>query len=462
MTVRNPRTGGPSTNLWSSKLATYLGVIGAAVGLGSIWRFPYLAGTGGGFAFIAVFVAACAAIATPLLVAEYVVGRWSRASPPEAAGTIAARFGKSRAWNAIGTFGTIAVYLIVGSYTMVAGWVLAYTWRTATGALAALTPESAAAEFRRLIGNPIEAASWHLAFVLVVAAISATGVSKGVELVSKLRAPAFLAILLGLVVFALVKGDVAAGLDFAFRPDLSKLTGAVALSAVGQAFYATGVGLAMMIAYGAYVPREVSLVRSALSVTGSIVAVSLLASLLVFPLVFRYGMNPAQGPALVFEVLPAAFAEMPGGRLVGTLFFVLLALAALTPSIAALEPVVAWLASRFALGRKAAVAISAAGAWLLGVGALLSLGAWSGWKPLAAIPLFAQMTFFDLLDFVSSNILPPVGALLTCLFVGWVVADRIPDEELGALSPVTRRAIFFSLRWLSPIALAGILLAALI
>jgi NSS family neurotransmitter:Na+ symporter len=277
-----------------------------------------------------------------------------------------------------------------------------------------------------------------------------------------IRAPGLLILLLVLVGYALTTGDVARGLAFAFSPDWSKLTPDVVLAAVGQAFYATGVGMAMMLAYGAYVPKGVSLLRSALFITGSIVLVSLLATLMVFPLVFRYGMDPATGARLVFEVLPAAFAEMPGGRLVGTLFFVFLALAALTPSLAGIEPVVAWLERRHGLARVPAVVATAVAAWIVGLGSVLSFSRWSAWRPLGSVPYFAKMSFFDLVDFVSSNLMLPVGAFLTCLLVGWILRREIPADELEAMSPFARRAVLFSLRWLSPLAIATVLVAALV
>ncbi len=201
------------------------------------------------------------------------------------------------------------------------------------------------------------------------------------------------------------------GLRFAFAPNFSALTPEVVLAAIGQAFYATGVGMAMMLAYGSYMARGTSLVRPALYITGSILLVSLLATLTIFPLVFRYGMDPAQGSELVFDVLATVFAEMPGGRLIGTLFFLLLVLAALTPSIAGIEPVVAWLEQHRGASRPTAVMIAAGGAWVLGLGSVLSFNLWAGWHPLGFLPLFADKTVFDCLDYVTSNILLPVGAL---------------------------------------------------
>jgi NSS family neurotransmitter:Na+ symporter len=251
-------------------------------------------------------------------------------------------------------------------------------------------------------------------------------------------------------------------LTFAFKPDFSAVNAQVVLSAIGQAFYATGVGQAMMIAFGAYIERGTSLVRTSLVITASILAVSLLATMMIFPLVFGYGMNPAQGPALVFDVLPRVFTEMPGGRLIGTLFFLLLVLAATTPSIALLEPVAAWVMSRFGLSRSSAVWTIGITAWMLGIGSVLSFNLWAGWFPLSFIPVFAHKTVFDLLDYVSSNIMMPVGALLTSILVGWRVSSAFERDELAETTPVARMAIVWLLRYVCPLAILAVFIATLV
>ena len=451
----------PQVNLWSSRFAFSLGVVGAAVGLGSIWRFPFLAGTSGGPAFVAVFVVVCLVIATPLLVGEFLIGRWSRRNALEAAGEVAVLSGRSRYWDAIGWLGTATAFLVLSYYMMIAGWVLAYTWKCVSGALSGLSHAAIHDQFQAFVSDPVTVGLWHLLVVALVAGISARGIHRGIEIANKIRAPGLLILLLILVGYSLSTGDVERGLHFALVPDFSKLTPQVMLAAVGQAFYATGVGMAMMLAYGAYVPRGASLLRAALWITGSIVLVSLLATLMVFPLVFRYGMNPAQGAELVFEVLPTAFAEMPGGRIIGTLFFVLLALAALTPSIAGLEPLVAWLEQRRGMRRATAVLLSAASTWVVGIGSVLSFSRWSGWHPLGFLPRFATMNFFEVVDFLSSNLFLPIGALLTSVFLGWFVAKKIPAAELEGMSPSTRRALIFALRWICPLAILIVFVSAL-
>jgi NSS family neurotransmitter:Na+ symporter len=451
---------GPPT--WSSRFAVYLATIGAAVGLGSIWRFPYLAGTGGGSAFILVFVLAIALIATPLLAAELMIGRRARLSPPAAAGAVARQSGLSGAWNAIGVLGTAAAFLIISYYAVVAGWVLAYTWKCGRGVLSGLSHDEVAALWRGFLRSPVEMGAWHLGFVCLVAFFSARGLRRGIEVATKIRGPALLLLLLVLDAYALATGDAQRGLAFAFAPNFGAITPEIVLVAIGQAFYATGVGMGMMLAYGAYVPRGTSLVRSASMISGSILLVSLLSTLLVFPLVFRYGMNPAQGAELVFDVLAKAFAEMPAGRLVGTLFFLLLVFAALTPSIAALEPVIAHLQQTRGWSRAAAALIAAGAAWLLGIPSVLSFNLWAGFRPLGFLPGFAEKTWFDTADYVASNVLLPVGAVLTSVFVGWRLSRAMMEEELPETAPWARRACILLLRFVCPIAIVAVLLAKLL
>jgi NSS family neurotransmitter:Na+ symporter len=452
----------PKLNLsrsWSSQLAVYLGTIGAAVGLGSIWRFPYLAGTYGGGVFIGVFVIACLFIASPLLVAEYLIGRYAHRPPPIAAGALAADIGASRGWNIIGLLGTSAAFVISSYYSIVAGWVIAYAWNCGRGGLAGLPRPALHAEWQRLLDDPWALMGWQVLFLGAVAWISARGLGRGIELASRIRAPALLVLLLILDGYALATGDVNAAMRFAFAPHLRGLSGEVVLAAIGQAFYATGVGAAVMLAYGAYMPRRSPLVRPALVVTGCILLVSLLATVLVFPLVFRFHMDPAVGPTLVFEVLPAVFAVMPGGRLIGTLFFILLFLAALTPSLAMFEPIVAWLETR-GIRRGLAVLATATSIWLAGIASVLSFNVLAHWQPFEHVPALAGKTVFELADFAAGDVLLPVGALFTCLFVGWRLDRARLEAEIGSHPALLWKTCRIMLRYVCPVAILAVLLAA--
>ncbi len=446
---------------WSSQLAIYLGTIGAAVGLGSIWRFPYLAGTLGGGSFIGVFVLACLIIATPLLVAEYLIGRYSGLAPIDAAGDMAISIGSSRRWNIIGQLATVAAFLISSYYTIVAGWVVAYAWKCGTGAIAGLSRPELQGEWRHFLANPWQLMGWQVGFICAVTLISARGLGPGIELASRIRAPVLLVLLLFLDAYSLSTGDVAQTLRFVFAPHWHSLSAAVVLAAIGQAFYATGVGMGMMLAYGSYMPRHAPLVRPALLVSGSILLVSLLATILVFPLVFRFHMDPAGGPALVFDVLPTAFALMPGGRYIGTIFFVLLIFAALTPSLAGLEPVTAWLQARGFQRWTAAVA-SGFAIWVAGIGSVLSFNWIAGWHPLEVVPILAGKSLFEVVDFVAGNLLLPVGALMTCLFVGWRLDRATFAIELSGSPALVVEFCRILLRYVCPVAIAAVLLAALV
>jgi NSS family neurotransmitter:Na+ symporter len=444
---------------WSSQFAAYLGTIGAAVGLGSIWRFPYLAGTLGGGTFIVAFMLACLFIATPLLTAEFMIGRHARLPPTRSPGALAASIGASRRWNAIGDIGTLAVFLIGSYYTLIAGWVVAYTVKYLRGDLTGLSRPAVQAEWRAFLSDPWQLMGWQLLFLVSVAFISGRGVGRGIEVASRIRAPALLVLLLLLDGYAVDTGDVAGAMHFAFAPHGGAASAGVVLAAIGQAFFATGVGCAMMLAYGSYMAPAASLVRPALAISGSILLASLLATLLVFPLVFRYHIDPAGGPALVFDVLPTLFAVMPAGRWVGSMFFLLLIFAALTPMLACFEPLVGWLGTR-GWSRPRAAAASAGAVWLAGLGSLLSFNVLADWHPLDAMPLFAGKTLFDVIDFVACNILAPLGALLTCLLTGWRLDRATFDAELRGAEPLTRRTCRLLLRYVAPLAIGAVMLLA--
>lgn len=443
----------------TSGAAFYLVTIGAAVGLGSIWRFPYLAGQYGGGLFVAAFLCACVFIAVPLLVAEFYMGRVSRSSPPRAAGDIAVRAGLSRAWDSIGACGTLSAFLVFSYYTMIAGWVVAYAIRTASGSLVGASQSVIGDRFHAFLGDPLQIIAWQVGFMVMAGLVSSYGLERGIEKISKFRAPALLVLLLVLVGYSLYAGDTQRGLAFAFAPRSGTLSWSMLLAAVSQAFYATGAGMGMMIAYGAYVPETTSLLRTAVFVVVSIITVSLLATLLVFPLVFRYHLDPAQGPKLVFEVLPVAFAEMKGGRLIGTMFFALLALGALTPAIGTMEPAVAWLQGR-GFGRHRAVVLVCLVGLAVGLGSVFSFNLWETWRPLNMIPGFGSRSFFDVVDFVSANLLMPVGALITSLFIGWVLPHRIERSQGRVAAIQIDRRLLVLLRYVCPVAIVVVLIGS--
>ena len=455
-----PMTAGTRIETWSSNLAFYLSVAGAAVGLGTLWRFPYLVGQHGGGLFVLVFIVACVVIAIPLLISEFLIGRRGGPNVPRAAGRIAAGSGLSAKWAAIGWLGTLAIFLIMTYYSVIGGWVLAYIEAYATGAASTLDQAGLTARFNALLADPWRLTFWHAAFMGATVAISAAGIQRGIEIANKIMMPGLFAILLALAIYALDQGDAARAIAFLTQVDFSRLSGELVLAAVGQAFFATGVGMAIMIAYGSHVATETSLVRSAAVVTFSIVLASVLSSLLIFPLVFGSNVDPAQGPQLAFIVMPSIFIGMPGSAIVGTLFFVLLAFAALTSSIAGLDPAGAWLMEKYGVRRGFAMALVAAAAWVLGLATVLSFNLWSDLHPLSMLERFRASTLFDLTDYFASNILLPVGALLTSLFVGWRLDRQTIAADFGE-RPAVRTALLVLLRYLCPLAIVGVLASAI-
>ncbi|MBX3703644.1 MAG: sodium-dependent transporter [Steroidobacteraceae bacterium] len=450
---------GRPVETWSSNLVFYLCVAGAAVGLGTLWRFPFLAGQYGGGLFVLVFIAACLLIAVPLLAAEFMIGRRGGPNVPLAAGRLAASAGRSPRWAAIGVLGTLAVFLIMSYYSVIGGWVFSYVEAYASGSAAGLDHAGLVARFEALLADPWRLAFWHTAFLGATFVISAAGLHRGIELANKIMLPGLFAILLGLAIYALELGDPARAIAFLTHVDFSQLSGPLVLAAVGQAFFATGVGLAIMIAYGSHVSAATSLPKSAVVVVTSIVLASVLSSLLIFPLVFGFGVDPAQGPQLAFIVLPSIFVGMPGGAVIGTLFFVLLAFAALSSAIAGLEPAGAWIMERFGLRRATAISIVAFAFWLGGLAMVMSFSDWRDFHPLAAVERFRTATLFDLTDFFASNVLLPVGALLTSLLVGWRLDHAQIAGELGT-RPVVERGLRALLRFICPIAIIAVLAGA--
>jgi len=440
---------------WSSRLTFLLAAIGAAVGLGNMWKFPYVVGVSGGGAFVLIYLVAAAVVAVPVLVAELLIGRRGHRSPPFSMRALAAEVGASPRWSVVGWLGVIAGYLILSYYSVIAGWVMAYVKITAGGGLSGLEAGSISALFDGLLADPARLIFWHTLFIGVTAVIIAGGVQRGIERAVKLLMPALLAALLIMIGYSASTGYLGQALSFLFRPDFSKIDGPAVLSAVGQAFFSIGVSMGIMMAYGAYMPKRVSIAGSAVAIAFADTLVAILAGLAIFPLVFANGLDPAEGPGLIFVTLPVAFATMPAGRLFGTIFFLLLLVAAVTSAIAVLEPVVAWVIDRFGIRRKSATAVSAVLAWLIGLASAFSFNIWSDFRPLAG------KTLYDLVDYLTANLMMPLGGLLIAVFVGWRMRRVSVAEELE----IGQSALFvgwrFLIRYLVPAAILIIFLAGL-
>lgn len=438
---------GPRTE-WSSGLAFVLAASGSAVGLGNLWRFPYLVGENGGAAFVLIYLVCIALVGFPIMLAEIVVGRRGRGSPVRSLGVVALAEGAHRGWVLLGWLGMLAGFLILSFYSVVGGWSLYYVYQAVLGAFQDINADAAGTLFDELRQSPDRLIVWHTLFMVALFSIVAAGVRKGVQRAVTLLMPLLLLILVGLVGYGVfASGVFLKTLAFLFAPDFAAMDEGTVLAALGQAFFTLSLGMGAIMVYGAYLPARSSIGRNAGWIVSLDTATALLAGLAIFPIVFAAGMEPGEGgPGLVFVTLPIVFGEIPLGAALAVLFFVLLAVAAVTSGISLLEPATAYLAER-RLGRISAAALVSGVVWLLGIVCALSLNVWSH------VQVLPGMGVFDAVSFVANDIMLPLGGLLVALFVGWCVRPEMLAAELGsARAAALFRAWLVLLRFLAPVA----------
>lgn len=415
---------------WHSRLGFILATTGSAVGLGSIWKFPYEVGANGGGGFILFYLIGLALVVGPLMLAEFAIGHRGQADATQSIATVASEAGASPQWSLIGTLGAATSFLVLSFYSVIGGWAIAYAIDAILlgppGAEAGATQQ----RFDALMAAPLRAAFYHSVFMGLTAFIVARGVAGGIEAATKLLMPLLVVLIVGLAGYSAAVGDIAATLRFMFAFEPGKLTARVALEAIGLGFFSIGVGLAVMITYAAYAGRSAHLRQVALVSIAADTAISFLAGFAVFPLVFAYKLDPAGGPGLMFVTLPIAFAQMRFGTLVTIAFFVLLAVAAIASAISLLEMPVTLLRRVAGWSRPRASWVMAAVCWLCGLASVLSFSLWREVYPLAALPGFARSTVFDLLDYLTSNVMLPAGGLMLALFAGWALPSRLLADEL--------------------------------
>jgi NSS family neurotransmitter:Na+ symporter len=444
---------------WSSRLAFVLAASGSAVGLGNIWRFPYIAGEGGGGAFVLVYLLFILLLGLPLLIAELFVGRRGRANPADAYRNVAQEFGSSRAWRMVGWMGVVTALLILSFYSVIAGWGMAYVGEALNGSFSAGLGD-AVGLFGGLVSDPMRLFAWHSVFMVVTTAVLVVGVRRGIEPVVKLFVPLLLVILIALVVMGYQQPSFAAAWDFLFSADFKKLTPTAIMSALGMAFFSLSVGAGTMMMYGAYLPSNVSIPRVAIAVMLVDTGVALLAGLAIFPWVFAFDLPASEGPGLAFQMLPMAFSQLANGNLLALLFFTLLVIAAFTSAISLMEPGVAWLMARSELARGPSAFLIGTLVWLLGLVTVFSFNLWQDWRPLVWFSPWENLNGFQLIDGFSSNILLPLGGLA----LAWFVTRFISRDELAAelgMSPVMFVVWRMMLQYMVRIAIGLILLDAL-
>ena len=423
------------------KLSAVLVAAGSSVGLGNIWRFPYVAGDNGGGAFLVIYILCVLLLGLPLMLAEFTVGR---ASHRNAVGAFRALDPK---WGLLGYIGVLSAFLILGFYLVVSGWTAEYMVHSLTGDLAHY---STAAEYEQIftnfIANPWRPLLYTVIFALATHFIIALGVQKGIERSAKVLMPLLFAVLILLSIHSLLMPGSGEGLRFFFQPDFSKVTPSTLLVAMGQAFFSLSIGIGTMITYASYFQPETNLRHTALNVTILDTLVAVLAGVVIFPAVFSVGIEPSSGPSLVFITLPSIFNGMPLSMVWSTIFFLLLVVAALTSTISLHEVITVYLHEEWHMSRRAAAWATTLSTIVLGAAASLSMGVWSGWS-------ICGMNLFDSLDFVTANIMLPVGALLTCLFVGWRLDREVLHAQMtnnGTLPFRIYRVFILLLRYFCP------------
>lgn len=447
--------------MWSSRLAFILAATGSAVGLGNIWKFPYITGEHGGGAFVLVYLLCIAAVGLPIMMAEVLMGRRGGQSPVQSVRLITERDGANPAWRWMAAVGVLAAFLILSFYSVIGGWAMSYVGTAATGQLAGQSADEIGAIFTGLLGSPITLLLWHTVFMALVMLVVAKGVRFGLERAVSILMPALFVLLLIMVGYAMTTGFFGQAVAFLFQPDFSKLTTSGVLVALGHAFFTLSLGMAVMMAYGSYLPKNISIAKTSITVSVMDTGVALLAGLAIFPIVFANGLEPGAGPGLIFQTLPLAFGQMPMGSLFGTLFFVLLVFAAWTSGISLLEPLVEWLEERKGMNRTISTLSAGIACWALGMASILSLNLWSGFAPLGMFSMFEGKTIFDLLDFFTANILLPLGGLLVAVFAGWVMARETLEQELS-MSPAAFSLWYHALRYFAPVAVAVVFVYNLI
>ena len=452
---------GPEKHTWTSGLTFILAAVGAAVGLGNIWKFPYVAGVSGGGAFVVIYLLCVVFVALPILMSELLLGRLGAHSPPVTMAKLAERTGSTKAWSLLGYMGMIVGYLIATYYSVIAGWTLAYILKAANDFGGAASSE-VASQFDALQADPVTMTIFHTIFIVCALTIVGGGLKNGIERAVKVLMTALFAMLVIMIGYAAVEGDMPRALDFLFSADFDKITGEAVLSAVGQAFFSISLAMGLMMVYGSYVPKSVSLTRSALIIVVADTFIALLAGLMIFPIVFANDLDPGAGPSLIFRTLPTAFADMPGGSVFGAVFFLLLAFAAITSIIAILEPIVAYAGDKWGMSRKTSCVVFGFFAWLIGLASVLSFNLWAEFEPLAFFKPLDGKTIYDLIDYFTANLMMPIGGILIALFAGWRLKPELLIDEL-TLQEYPRMFAFwlFLVRFVAPLAILAILIAGL-
>ncbi|WP_339934731.1 sodium-dependent transporter [Vreelandella glaciei] len=439
---------------WSSRMTFVLAAAGSAVGLGNIWKFPYMVGESGGAAFVFVYLLCIALIGLPILVSEWLLGRRGQKNPASTMSELARTANKPKAWAIVGISGIVGAFLILSFYSVIGGWSLYYTVNSVSGAFSGQDADGIGALFNGMLSNPGLLLLGHSIFMLLVIGIVARGVTKGLEGAVRILMPVLALLLVVLIGYGMSTGHFGEALTYMFNPDWNKLSAETVLAALGHAFFTLSLGMGIMMAYGSYLGKEINLLQTARTVIIMDTVIALGAGLAIFPIVFANNLDLASGPGLIFVTLPLAFGNMDGGLILGLMFFLLLTFAALTSAISLLEPVVEFIEERTPLSRVMATVVAGVGAWLLGIAALLSFNVWSE-------PLMFGLGVFDLLDTLTSKIMLPLTGLGAILFAAWCLDRKSVETELE-LSATGKSVWNIIARYVAPAGVIAVFVTGLI
>jgi NSS family neurotransmitter:Na+ symporter len=434
-------------NRWTFMLAT----AGSAIGLGNIWKLPYMIGVNGGSAFVLVFIACILFVGIPLMMTEVLLGRRAQQNPLDGIKTLALEAKASPLWKVIGGMGMLTGLLILAFYSVIGGWVLSFILEAAKGSFTEITATQSTANFNKLLASPISLLFWHSVFMCLTMGVVAHGVNSGLEKANNILIPALFAILLILLGYSMSVGNMPAAYDFMFSLDFSKITPVAVLSALGHAFFSLSLGMGSVMVYGSYLQRNVSIARTTIYIALADTMLGLLVGLAIYSLVFANNLAPNAGPGLIFQTLPIAFGHMPGGSLIATLFFMLVAFAAWTSAISLVEPTIAWIVENSKISRKLAATALGLLIWLLGISVVLSFNDWQH------IKIIFGLNIFETLDKLTSTILLPLGGLLMAIFAGYFMRKEHVQEELS-LSNRAFKLWRFTNNYISPVAIVAVFL----
>ncbi len=439
---------------WSSRTAFILAASGSAVGLGNIWKFPYITGENGGGAFIIIYLLSVIFIALPIMISEIYLGKKGKLNPVGSILYIAHNEGRSDFWKVIGFMGIIAGLLILSYYSVIAGWTMAYATRTAFGVLNNIDVDGAKLLFENFISDPERLLAWHTLFSIITCLVVSRGVRSGLESAVTRLMPALLILLIALVFYSAIEGKFIDGLKFMFLPNFDLINWNTILIAMGQAFFSLSLGMGALLIYGSYISSDTKLGSTTVIIASLDTLVALLAGLAIFPIVLSSGLEMTQGPGLIFQTLTVAFAQMPGGQLFGTLFFILLIFAAWTSAISLVEPFITWLIEKYKITRIKASIVAIFIAWLIGVGTVISFNIGKNFT-------IFDMTIFQFLDYLTTNLLLPLGGILIAIFVGWFISKETINEDNLISSRLLKFIWSLSIKFIAPMAVFFIMLNAI-